>query len=83
MLITHGEKDAQVPVEAAYALYEASGSPMKELKVFSEREGGAAHCQNDNRVLAHTYVADWLEDVLLRGADRRGIIRYGSIGETV
>src|SRR5579884_1879428 len=74
LLITHGERDAQIPVEQAYALYEAAGSPQKELKIFTEAEGGSAHCQNDNRVLAHNYIADWLEDVLVRGRRREGVI---------
>ncbi|MBX5489757.1 MAG: alpha/beta hydrolase [Chloroflexi bacterium] len=74
VLITHGERDAQVPVEQAYALYEGVGSAQKELKIFTAEEGGAAHCQNDNRLLAHAYIADWLEDVLLRGRPRQGII---------
>jgi fermentation-respiration switch protein FrsA (DUF1100 family) len=74
MLVTHGELDAQTPVENAYALYEGCGSPQKELKVFTQEEGGSAHCQNDNRLLAHAYIADWLEDVLVRGRRRQGII---------
>jgi dipeptidyl aminopeptidase/acylaminoacyl peptidase len=73
MLILHGERDAQVPKEQAYALYEASGSAKKELKLFTEEEGGSAHCQNDNRLLAHAYIADWLEDVLVRGRERQGL----------
>ena len=74
LLVTHGEKDAQVPVEQAYALYDGAGSPQKELKIFTEEEGGAAHCQNDNRLLAYAYVSDWLEDVLVRGRRREGKI---------
>ena len=63
-LILHGEQDAQLPVEEAYKLYDAVGSTQKELKVFTEAETGAMHCQNDNRILAHDYIADWLSDVL-------------------
>jgi dienelactone hydrolase len=74
MLVTHDEKDAQVPLENAYKLYEAAGAPQKELKIFTEVEGGAAHCQNDNRLLAHSYIADWLEDTLVRGRPRHGVI---------
>jgi hypothetical protein len=36
--------------------------------------GGAAHCQNDNRLLAHDYIADWLYDVLCQGRRRSGVI---------
>lgn len=74
MLILHGQDDAQIPVQHAYRLYEECGSPHKELKVFTEEEGGSAHCQNDNRLLAHAYIADWLEDTLIKGRLRQGII---------
>ncbi len=71
-LVLHGEKDAQIFVEDAYRVYEEAGSPQKELKIFTEEETGAAHCQNDNRVLAHEYIGDWLVDVLVRGKPRGG-----------
>jgi pimeloyl-ACP methyl ester carboxylesterase len=74
ILVMHGEQDSQIPVEDAYQVYRACGSPQKELKVFTEQEGGAAHCQNDNRLLAHAYIADYLEDVLVRGRRREGVI---------
>ena len=77
LLVTHGEKDAQIPVAQAYALYEAAGSPQKELKIFTEAEGGSAHSQNDNRLLANAWIGDWLEDVLLRGRRREGVIVGG------
>ncbi|HLG71990.1 MAG TPA: prolyl oligopeptidase family serine peptidase [Chloroflexota bacterium] len=73
-LVLHGEKDAQLPLEDAYKLYEAAGSALKELKVFTEEEGGSFHCQNDNRLLAHEYIGDWLEDVVLRGVQRGGVV---------
>ncbi len=74
LLVTHGEKDAQIPLDHARRLYEAAASKQKELKIFTEEEGGAAHCQNDNRLLAHAYIADWLEDVLIRGRQRAGVV---------
>lgn len=73
-LILHGERDAQLPVEEAYKLYEAAGSAEKELRIFTEEETGAMHCQNDNRILAHDYIGDWLVDVLVRGRARSGVI---------
>ena len=73
LLILHGEKDAQISVDDAYALYEAAGSPQKELKIFTEAEGGSAHCQNDNRLLGHDYLGDWLVDALLRRKPRHGV----------
>lgn len=74
LLVMHGEKDAQVPIDHARRLYDAAGSRQKELKIFTEKEGGAAHCQNDNRLLAHAYIADWLEDTLIRGKQRQGVV---------
>jgi pimeloyl-ACP methyl ester carboxylesterase len=72
-LILHGEHDRQVFVSDAYKLCEAASSEQKELKIFTEQEGGSAHCQNDNRVLAINYIADWLEDVLVHGRKRSGV----------
>lgn len=72
-LILHGEHDRQVFVSDAYKLCEAASSEQKELKIFTEEEGGSAHCQNDNRVLAINYIADWLEDVLVHGRKRSGL----------
>ena len=74
LLVVHGEKDVQIPLEDATRVYEAASSTNKELKIFTVAEGGAAHCQNDNRTLAHEYIGDWLVDVLVAGRQRGGII---------
>jgi dienelactone hydrolase len=63
-LILHGEHDALVPTEDAQLMFDAVGSANKEMRVFTADEGGAAHCQNDNRILAHDYIGDWLSDLL-------------------
>lgn len=63
-LVVHGEHDTIVPVDYARRLYEAAGSRNKKLKIFTAEEGGAEHCQGDNRVLGANYVADWLADNL-------------------
>jgi fermentation-respiration switch protein FrsA (DUF1100 family) len=73
-LVTHGEDDRQIPLADAYKLYEAVGAEAKEIKVFTREEGGASHCQNDNRVLGAHYVADWLEDTLIKGKRRSGVV---------
>jgi fermentation-respiration switch protein FrsA (DUF1100 family) len=73
ILILHGEHDRQVFVSDAFKLCEAASSDQKELKVFTQEEGGSAHCQNDNRLLAINYISDWLEDVLVRGRKRSGV----------
>ncbi|HVR32628.1 MAG TPA: alpha/beta hydrolase [Acidimicrobiia bacterium] len=64
-LILHGEHDALVPTEDAQRMFDEAGSSNKELRVFTAAEGGSAHCQNDNRILAHDYISDWLSDLLI------------------
>jgi dienelactone hydrolase len=63
-LITHGAEDEQVPLADAEALYSASGSPDKTLRVFTAGEGGAQHCQRDYASIAFAVMFDWLEDKL-------------------
>jgi len=62
--IVHGEDDKQIPVEDARRLFNAVGSKEKTLKIFTSDEGGAEHCQGDNRTLARTYISDWIADNL-------------------
>ncbi|MFQ5895945.1 MAG: alpha/beta hydrolase family protein, partial [Nitrospinota bacterium] len=64
-LLTHGAEDQQIPLPDAQALFDAVGSKDKTFKVFTVEEGGAQHCQGDNRTLGVTYIADWLEEKLL------------------
>ena len=59
VLITHGENDRVVPVQAARDLYAALKAP-KTLKIFTPEEGGAEHCQVDDRPLGIGFIADWL-----------------------
>src|SRR5205807_3980437 len=63
-LLTHGERDAQIPIEDARALYAAIGSADKTMKVFTLEEGGSEHCQGDNLTIGIAYIADWLGDKL-------------------
>ena len=60
ILILHGENDRIVPVAEAKKLYERIGSKNKTLRVFTETEGGAEHCQVDNRQLGVDFIGDWL-----------------------
>ena len=48
-LVLHGENDRIVPLSEAKTLYERVGSKRKHLKIFTAEEGGAEHCQVDNR----------------------------------
>ncbi|MGE0558003.1 MAG: alpha/beta hydrolase family protein [Burkholderiales bacterium] len=59
-LVTHGAEDSISPVANAQLLYDAVGSKKKTIKIFTAEEGGAEHCQGDNRFLGATYVADWI-----------------------
>jgi dienelactone hydrolase len=59
-LIVHGEHDRQILPEDAAALYEEVGSDDKELRIFTDEEGGSAHCQIDCPEPAQSYMADWL-----------------------
>jgi alpha-beta hydrolase superfamily lysophospholipase len=60
MLICWGEEDKLTPREVAHQLYEGVSSRDKTLKVFTSAEGGAEHCQVDNRQVGTDYIADWL-----------------------
>ncbi len=64
LLVTHGENDRQVPLAQARRTVEEAGSTDKELKVFTKAEGGAEHCQLDNRYRGADYVADWFAERL-------------------
>ena len=59
-LVAHGANDRQIPIEYARQSYdEAVNSPMRELKIFTEREGGIEHVSADNMEPARSYIADW------------------------
>lgn len=63
LLILHGGSDSQVPQRDAERLHEAAGSDVKTLRIVAAGELGSAHCQNDDRTLAHEEIGDWLTDV--------------------
>ena len=63
-LIVHAEHDRVVPVASAYKLYEALGSPRKQLKIFTAGDGSSYHAQADNRQVGVDYIADWITDTL-------------------
>ena len=60
ILILHGENDRVVPLAEANKLYERVGSKKQDLRIFTEAEGGAEHCQVDNRQLGVDFIGDWL-----------------------
>ena len=60
-LVAHGANDRQIPIEYARQSYnEAVNSPMRELKIFTEHEGGIEHVSADNMEPARSYIADWV-----------------------
>ena len=64
-LVTHGERDSQIPLKWAHRTYEQLvNSPKRELKVFTDREGGVQHASFDNSINAGHYIADWLAETL-------------------
>ena len=65
MLICWGTQDKLTPRSVADQLHAAVGSKDKTLKIFDEDEGGAEHCQVDNRQVGTDYIADWLSARLL------------------
>ena len=64
-LVTHGEKDSQIPLHWAQRTYDQLvNSPKRELKIFSDREGGVQHSSFDNSANAGAYIADWVAETL-------------------
>ncbi|MBC5766767.1 alpha/beta hydrolase family protein [Ramlibacter albus] len=64
-LVTHGEKDSQIPLKWAQRTYDQLvNSPQRELKVFTDREGGVQHSSFDNSINAGHYIADWVAETL-------------------
>lgn len=64
-LVTHGEKDSQIPLHWAQRTYDQLiNSPKRELKIFTDREGGVQHSSFDNSANAGAYIADWVAETL-------------------
>lgn len=64
-LVTHGEKDSQIPLKWAESTYQQLiNSPRRELKIFDAKTGGVQHSSFDNPVNAGHYIADWVAEVL-------------------
>jgi dienelactone hydrolase len=64
-LVTHGENDSQIPLPLAHRTYDQlTNSPKRELKIFTEREGGSQHASFDNSINAGHYIADWVAETL-------------------
>ncbi|MDB5905372.1 MAG: dipeptidyl aminopeptidase/acylaminoacyl-peptidase-like protein, partial [Betaproteobacteria bacterium] len=65
-LIVHAEEDTVVPVASAQKLFDALGSKRKHLKILTAEDGSVYHAQADNRPLGVDYIADWIEDTVVK-----------------
>ena len=64
-LVTHGASDRQIGVEYAHESHDQLiNSPRRELKIFTQREGGVEHVGADNMAFGRDYIADWFADTL-------------------
>jgi len=64
-LVTHGAKDRQIGLEYAHQSFDQLiNSPRRELKIFTDREGGVEHVGADNMAFGRDYIADWFAETL-------------------
>lgn len=64
-LVSHGAKDRQISVDYAHQSFEQLvNSPRRELKIFTEREGGVEHVGADNMSYGRDCIADWFAETL-------------------
>jgi dienelactone hydrolase len=64
-LVTHGAADRQISLDYAHQSYDQLVNASKrELKIFTEREGGIEHVGADNMSFGRSYIADWFADTL-------------------
>lgn len=64
-LVTHGAHDRQINVDYAHQSFDQLvNSPKRELKIFTEREGGVEHVGADNMSFGCDYIADWFAETM-------------------
>ena len=64
-LVTHGENDRQIGLQYAKDSFDQlTASSRRELKIFTDREGGVEHVGADNMSFGRDYIADWFADTL-------------------
>jgi len=64
-LVTHGAKDRQIGLDYAHQSFDQlTNSPRRELKIFTDREGGVEHVGADNMSFGREYIADWFAETL-------------------
>lgn len=68
-LVTHGGGDRQIPLEFAHKSYDqAINSPKRELRIFTDREGGVEHVAADNMEPSRSFICDWIAEQFAAGA---------------
>lgn len=66
-LVTHGVHDRQIAVKYAHESFEqAVNSPLRELRLFDDPEGGTEHISIDNMPYVAGYIADWINETFVR-----------------
>ena len=64
-LVVHGARDRQIPVEYAHNFFDdLVNSPKRELKIFTDREGGVEHCSIDNMPIVRDFICDWIDETV-------------------
>ena len=64
-LVTHGERDRQIALDYAHQSFgQLTASPRRELKIFTDREGGVEHVGADNMSFGRDFIADWFAETL-------------------
>ncbi|CAN5300922.1 prolyl oligopeptidase family serine peptidase [soil metagenome] len=62
-LVTHGSGDRQIPLEFAQKSFDqAVNSSHRELRIFTEREGGVEHVAADNMEPSRSFICDWIRE---------------------
>jgi dipeptidyl aminopeptidase/acylaminoacyl peptidase len=64
LLIVHGDHDQAIPVQDARRAHAAAGSIDKQLRIFTEAEGGSEHVNADDPDPARQLIADWFANRL-------------------
>jgi dienelactone hydrolase len=64
-LVTHGAHDRQISVDYAQQSYDQLvNSPNRQLRIFTDREGGVEHVGADNMAFGTDFIADWFAETL-------------------
>jgi pimeloyl-ACP methyl ester carboxylesterase len=64
LFIVHGANDRHAPPSEAHRLIDAVSSGHRQLRIFTEQEGGAAHVNLDRPEPALSMVCDWMAERL-------------------